>query len=119
MSRNNSYVSIQHMLDSARDALELFEERSRRGDLDTDEMMRGIVNDALVRRMEVVGEAARRVPEDFRSRHPEIAWLRIIGLCNRLIHEYDRVDLDTLQNIIQNELPPLVGQLEAILEDGE
>ena len=107
------------MLDCVRDALELFEERSRRGAWEADTVFGRALTNGLIRYMEVVGEAARRVPEDIRSRHPEVAWPRIIGLRNRLIHEYDRVDLDTLQNIIQNELPPLVGRLEAILEDGE
>ena len=82
-----------------------------------DPLLPGIIDDALMRRMEVIGEAARRVPEELRSRYPSIDWPRIVGLRNRLIHEYDTVDLPLLRRIVINELPPLIAQLERILAD--
>ena len=117
MSRRDLYVYIHHMLDNARDALELFDERSRRGDWDADPMLSQALNNALIRHMEVIGEAARRVPQAFRACYPDVDWPRIVGLRNRLIHEYDRVSLPLLQLIIQNELPPLIAQLERMLEE--
>ena len=75
------------------------------------------LNAALIRYMEVIGEAARRVPQGLRACYSAIDWPRIVGLRNRLIHEYDRVNLRLLRLIIQNELPPLIAQLERILED--
>ncbi len=117
MSRRDPYVPIHHMLDNARNALELFDERSRRDDWKSDKMLNRAVNNALIRHMEVIGEAARRVPEELRSRYPGIAWQRVVGLRNRLIHEYDAIDLPLLRSIIQNELPPLIAQLERILAD--
>ena len=117
MSRRDLYVYIHHMLDNARDALELFGERSRRGDWVSDPMLSQALNNALIRHMEVIGEAARRVPQAFRACYPDVDWPRIVGLRNRLIHEYDRVSLPLLQLIIQNELPPLIAQLERMLEE--
>lgn len=117
MSRRDLYVYIHHMLDNARDALELFDERSRRGDWVSDPMLSQALNNALIRHMEVIGEAARRVPQAFRACYPDVDWPRIVGLRNRLIHEYDRVSLPLLQLIIQNELPPLIAHLERMLEE--
>jgi uncharacterized protein with HEPN domain len=67
MSRHDPLVRVHHMLDHAREAVEMVRNRSRT-DLDTDRML----NLALVRLMEVVGEAAAWVPEEFQSRHPQV-----------------------------------------------
>ena len=117
MSRKDPYVAIHHMLDNAQDALALFEERSRRDDWKNDPMLYQALDNALIRHMEIIGEAARRVPQGLRACYPAIDWPRIVGLRNRLIHEYDRVNLNLLRQIIVNELPPLIEQLERTLAD--
>lgn len=117
MSRRDPYVPILHMLDNARDARHLYAERSRRGDWDADPMLREALNAALIRYMEIIGEAARRVHQGLRACYPDIDWPQVVGFRNRLIHEYDRVSLRLLQQIIQNELPPLIARLERILGD--
>ena len=99
------------MLDRAREAVDMTGGRSR-SDMDTNRML----NLALVRLMEVIGEAAGRVPENFRSRHPQVPWRDITDLRNRLIHGYDSVDFDRLWTIIQDDLPRLIEQLEIIVE---
>jgi uncharacterized protein with HEPN domain len=63
----------------------------------------------------VVGEAAGRVSQGIRNQHPQIAWEQIVGLRNRLIHGYDQVDHDILWAIVQNDLPPLIAELERSL----
>jgi uncharacterized protein with HEPN domain len=83
-----------------------------RGELDTDRQL----NLFLVRLLEIVGEAAGRVPAEERARHPEIPWPEIVGLRNRLIHGYDSVDFDILGQILSHDLPPLIGALEKALE---
>jgi uncharacterized protein with HEPN domain len=102
------------MLDHAREVVEMVRHRSR-ADLETDRML----NLALVRLMEIIGEAAVRTPEVFRSRYPQIPWRDVADLRNRLIHGYDTVDFDILWTIIQEDLPPLIEQLEAILKQQE
>ena len=112
MSRRDPLVYVHQMLDHAREAWELTRHRSR-DDLDADR----VLSLALVRLMEVVGEASRRVPGDFRSRFPELPWAGMIDLRNRLIHAYDEIDFDIVWSIVQNDLPPLITQLEAIISE--
>ena len=75
------------------------------------------MNLALTRLLEITGEAASRVPEDVRERHPEIPWPQIVGLRNRLIHGYDSVDLNILWQIVTSDLPPLIVSLESIINE--
>ena len=112
MSRRDPLVPVQHMRDHAKEAMALSEGR-RRADLDLDRMFEL----ALTRLMEVLGEAARRVPDDFRARYPHVPWRQTTDLRNVLIHEYDTVDFDALWRIIQEHLPPLVPQLQAIIDE--
>ena len=70
---------------------------------------------AVVRLLEIVGEAAPRTPETVRDQHPAVPWRRITGLRNRLVHAYDTVDLGIVWSILTGDLPDLVAQLEAIL----
>jgi uncharacterized protein with HEPN domain len=103
-------VAVQQMRDHGKEAMELAQNRSR-ADLDLDRMFEL----ALTRLMEVLGEAARRVPPEFRSRYPDVPWQDTTDLRNVLIHDYDTVDFDELWRIIQEHLPPLVQQLQTII----
>ena len=82
-----------------------------RAQLDSDRQL----NLSLVRLLEIVGEAAGRVPAEDRASHPDIPWAEIVGLRNRLIHGYDSVDFDILWLIVSDDLPPLVAALETAL----
>lgn len=82
-----------------------------RGDLDKDRQL----NLSLVHLLEIVGEAAGRIPKGIRAGYQEIPWPDIISLRNRLIHGYDQVDFDILWSIIVQDLPPLVEMLRKIL----
>ncbi len=112
MTQHEPLVRVRHMLDHAREAVEMTEGRSR-SDLDADRQL----NLALVRLLEVVGEAAARVPEDYRQQHPDIPWRDIADLRNRLIHGYDTVNFDILWSIIRKDLPPLIEMLERIVDE--
>lgn len=110
MSRHDPVVSIKQMIDYAQKAMSISRGR-KRVDLDNDLTF----NLALTRAVEVVGEAADRIPKDVQENHPEIAWAEIIGMRNRLIHGYDDVDADFLWSVVQDDLPKLVGQLKRML----
>ena len=112
MSRRDPMVAVQQMRDHGKEAMELAEGR-RRADLDLDRMFEL----AMVRLLEVLGEAARRVPDEFRARYPHVPWRQTTDLRNVLIHEYDTVDFDALWRIVQEHLPPLVPQLQAIIDE--
>ncbi len=110
MPHRRSTVRLRHMLDHAREAVEMVKGKTR-ADLSTDRKL----NLSLVRLLEIVGEAAGRMPEEERSCHPDLPWPQIVSLRNRLIHGYDSVDFDILWNIITNDLPPLIERLEQIV----
>jgi uncharacterized protein with HEPN domain len=110
MPRRDKYLPLRHMLDHAREVVTLAQGKGR-ADLEDDRLLEL----ALVRLLEVIGEAASRVPAEDCARYPEIPWPQIVSLRNRLIHGYDAVDLDILWQIIEHDLPPLITALEIIL----
>ena len=112
MSEQRDSIRLRHMLDHAREAIALTEGRTRQ-DLDSDRLLEL----ALVRLLEIVGEAASRVSQEDRSRYRSIPWLQIIGLRNRLIHGYDAVDQEILWQIVTHDLPSLVTALGEILQE--
>lgn len=71
--------------------------------------------DAVIRRIEIIGEAARRVSPQTRERHPEIPWATMIGMRNLMIHDYDDVDMDIVWDTVHRDLPELLGLLEPLL----
>ena len=110
MSKQDDAVRCRHMLDAALKARQFMRGRAR-ADLDTDEQL--VL--ALVRLLEVLGEAARAVTPNFRQRAPQIPWQQIAGTRDRLIHGYYDVDLDIIWQILTADLPPLIAQLEQLL----
>jgi len=111
MSRHDDQVSMRQMLDHAREAVGIAKSKARE-DLDRDRML----NLALTRLIEIIGEAANRIDNDTQLKHPEIPWPEIIAMRNRVIHAYDEVDLNVLWDVIDLDLPPLIEQLRSIVE---
>lgn len=64
-----------------------------------------------MRNLEIIGEAANRLPETFRAHHSEIDWRKIIGLRNRIVHDYFSIDVEILWEIIQTDLPIFKSKL--------
>jgi len=112
MTRRDPQLRLRHMLDYARTARRLADGRQQ-ADLETDEGLQL----ALVRAVEVIGEAAASVPEAVRQNHPDIPWRQIISTRNRLIHGYDEVDNRVLWDIVEIDLPPLIEQLATMLRE--
>lgn len=73
--------------------------------------------DAVIRNLEIIGEAARRLPEEIRIKFPDVEWHKIISLRNILIHEYPGIDLETIWNIIESKLSQLEKQIKKIIKD--
>ena len=107
---NEDAVRLRHMLDAAKRAIDFMQGRAK-SDLESDEQL----SLAVVRLLEILGEAARNVSEDLRKDYPDIPWRQIAGTRDRLIHGYFDVDLDIVWQIISTDLPVLVAQLEKAL----
>lgn len=99
------------MLDHAQEAITLVKGKQR-SELDSQR----VLNLALVRLMEIIGEAASRVSREDQNRFSGIPWPEIISLRNRLIHGYDMVDMDVLWQIVTKDLPDLVVQVKKALK---
>lgn len=106
-------VRLQHMLDAARRAVQFAESRSRE-DLDDED---DPLSHALVRQIEIIGEAASNVSSETRTDLPGVPWPDIVGIRNRLIHAYFDIDMEILWATIQHGLPALIRSIEAILEE--
>jgi uncharacterized protein with HEPN domain len=72
--------------------------------------------DAVIRNLEIIGEAAKNVPQEFRASHPEIEWKKIAGLRDILSHQYFGIDFDIIWDILQNKLPLLEEQIQNIFK---
>jgi uncharacterized protein with HEPN domain len=103
-------IRLRHMLEAAREAI-AFGSRRDREELIRDRMLAL----ALVKGIEIIGEAASKVSPETRSKHVEIPWVDIIGMRNRLIHVYFDIDFDRLRDTIEIDLPPLIANLERLV----
>jgi uncharacterized protein with HEPN domain len=112
MSQRDDAVPIRHMLEHAREALSLVSGRSRE-ELHSHRMLQL----ALTRLVEIVGEAAGRVSPETQSKYPAVPWREAIATRHRITHGYDVVDYDILWDTVQDDLPPLVAALEGVLAD--
>ena len=110
-SRENDQIRLQHMLDNARLARR-FAEGITRDDLEVDERTRL----ALDRAVEIIGEAACHITDDFQEETPEIPWSAIKGIRLVVAHRYYEIDRDILWETVTLHIPRLITQLEAILE---
>ena len=70
---------------------------------------------AILKAVEIIGEAASRISEETKAKHPGIPWTEIIGMRNRLVHGYFAIRLDRVWQTVQDDLPPLIAQLEPLV----
>lgn len=108
MSRSDD-IRLRHMLDAAREAVSFADGRER-GDLESDRQFAL----ALVKAIEIVGEAAGSVGESTRLELADIPWPAIVAMRNRLVHAYFTIDLDIVWQTVRQDLPILIAQLESI-----
>ena len=73
--------------------------------------------DSVIRRLEIIGEAVKGVPDDVRAKHPAVPWRDIAGARDILIHEYFRVDLEMTWDMVRKDLPLLEAEVRSILQE--
>jgi len=74
------------------------------------------LQDAIVRRIEIIGEAVKNIPDSFRKKHPGILWKEIAGMRDIITHSYFRVDLDAIWQVVRKDLPELKTQISQVLK---
>lgn len=74
-----------------------------------------MTQDAVVRNIEIIGEATRGVSDATRRAHPEIPWRDMADMRNKVIHDYFRIDLEVVWDVVTNDLPPLREQIDGLL----
>ncbi len=80
-----------------------------------DEFLRDTkLQDSVIRRLEIIGEAAGRVSPEFQEKHPEVPWSEMRGMRNRMIHRYDDVDMTIVWHTAQEDVPPLLALIEPL-----
>ena len=109
--QNRDVIRMRHMVDAATKSVSFIAGKTRK-DLDSDEKLAL----ALVRLVEIIGEAASKVTTETQNRHHAIEWRDIIGTRNRLIHAYEAVNLDVLWQIVSVDLPSLIIRLQRAIE---
>lgn len=106
------HILLGHILES----ISIIDEVLR--DMEYDRFVESVpTQDAVIRRLEIIGEAVKGIPEEFRKKHPEIEWKRIAGMRDVLIHEYFSVDVELIWRAVQDDLPDLEKNIEAIKEE--
>lgn len=72
---------------------------------------------AVVRSIEVIGEAAKKIPKTLRDKHPDVPWKKMAGMRDKLIHEYFGIDIEILWKVAKDELPPLKSLIQDVLKN--
>jgi uncharacterized protein with HEPN domain len=107
--------AINERLHDIHEAIVRIEKYTQRGRtlFDQDEL----VQTWVIHHLEIIGEAARALPQDYRRSHPGIPWGQISGMRNILIHMYFGIDLDAVWTVVERDLPQLRSSIEAILSE--
>lgn len=112
MSQKDPTVFISHILDCIEKVEEYLKGRSKEDFLNCSQLQ-----DAVVRRVEIIGEAAKNIPDKIQEEYPSIKWKEAQGMRNILIHEYFGVDLDLTWQVAKKDLPMLKEQMVSLKED--
>lgn len=103
-------IFLQHILES----IELIEKRTK--DVTYEDFVNDVdLQDMVIRRLEIIGEAVRNLPQEFRQKHVNIDWQNPAGMRSALIHGYFQIDLDVVWDTIFHDLPPFKEQIQTLL----
>lgn len=112
--KNDVTVFLKHILES----IDYIEDYTK--GLEEEEFIKSVEKqDSVIRRLEIMGEAVKNLPEKFKEKHPEIEWYKAMATRNILIHHYFGIDLDIVWDTITQSLPIFKGKIKDILDKSE
>jgi uncharacterized protein with HEPN domain len=74
-----------------------------------------VLQDAIMRRIQIIGEAARKISQEFKEAHPEISWSEVIGMRNKLVHDYFEIIPEKVWDTAVNDIPALIALIEPLV----
>ncbi|MBI2647167.1 DUF86 domain-containing protein [Candidatus Woesearchaeota archaeon] len=112
MTKHESFPYLEHMIDAAKDI-----ESFTKGLTKSQFLKNKLRQSAVIRQLEIIGEASKNLPENFREKYNEVEWKRIAGTRDKIIHHYFGIDLNTVWDIVKKDLPDLKRKIIVILEE--
>jgi uncharacterized protein with HEPN domain len=113
--KKDSLVFIKHILDSINDVEEYTKNISNKEKF----FQKKVVCDAVIRKIEIMGEAVKNIPLSFRNKYPKIPWKGVAGMRDKLSHLYFDIDLNRVWNVVKEDIPKLKKQIKEILKAEE
>lgn len=110
MTEIDDLTRLNHMRDAAREILEFMREQSR-DSLASNRMLQM----AVIKELEIIGEAANNISAECQRKYSQLPWRQMIGMRNRLVHVYFGIDVDIIWQTVQDNLVPLIQQLDRII----
>ncbi len=104
-------IRLRHIFDEAKEAMNFVDGLSFENFMKDSK-----TTHAVFRAVELMGEAAARISEEYKSLHPDIPWAEIVGMRNRLIHVYFDIDYETVWETVKTDIPKLIQMIEPLLE---
>jgi len=112
MMKKSDIVYLKHI----RDAISRIEEYTKTVGYD-DFIKNNLIQDGVIRQLEIIGEATKRLSTEFKNKYPHIAWKDIAGMRDKLIHNYLGVDLDAVWDTVKKDIPVLKKEVKKILSE--
>lgn len=109
--KKDSMIFVEHIIDSIKNIEAFMKKVSRESFLKNKEKQ-----SAVIRQIEIIGEAVKNLPSEFKDKHPNVPWKDIVGMRDKLMHHYFGVDIEKVWITLKEDIPKLKNQIKNIIE---